>query len=64
MFQFTPSRENIMIIRDRDKWDYEKPIVRGRDGDLFEIYNDCKAEAINIVWGHTVPAPATQYSES
>ena len=38
--------------------------MRGREGDLFEIYNDCKAEAINIVGGHTVPAPATQYSES
>ena len=36
----------------------------GERGDLFEIYNDCKAEAINIVWGHTVPVPATQYSES
>ena len=33
-------------------------------GDLFEIYNVCKAEAINIVWGHTVPVRATQYSES
>ena len=64
MFHFTPVRENMMIRGDWDKWDLEKPIVRGREGDLFEIYNDCKAEAINIVGGHTVPAPATQYSES
>ena len=71
MFQFTSRKENIMIIRDGDKWNYKKPIVREREGereremgDPFEIYNDCKAEAINIVWGHTVPVPATQYSES
>ena len=31
MFQLTPRRENIMIARDGDKWNYEKPIVRGRE---------------------------------
>ena len=54
-----------MIIRDLDKWTLRETYCTGRErGDPFEIYNDCKAEAINIVGGHTVPAPATQYSES
>ena len=34
MFQFTSRKENIMIIRDRDKWNYEKPIVREREREM------------------------------
>ena len=48
-----------MIIRDGDKWSLRETIVltemEGDGGDPFQIYNHCKAEAINIVWGQYQP---------